>query len=68
VALHPQFPSSPYAELLPEQRWFPATEDLRSTAYEKLVPPLVAALRRDAVKVIDIFGNDTMTLVPVNVG
>ena len=47
MGLHPQFPSSPYAELLPEQRWFPAAEDLRSTAYEKLMPPLVAAIRRE---------------------
>ncbi|MEO6749130.1 MAG: DEAD/DEAH box helicase family protein, partial [Casimicrobiaceae bacterium] len=45
MALHPSFPSSPYAELLPEQRWFPAAEELRSTAYEKLVPPLVANIR-----------------------
>ena len=147
MALHPEFPESPYAELLPEQRWFPAAEELRSTAYEKLLPPLVAKIRGEvtawecggspplsepgqapenksgsklphskslqteyeerwtgsyifenewqsfrtrknreleltsaphtytnagrytvAVKVIDIFGNDTMTLVPVNVG
>ena len=26
MALHPHFPTSPYAELLPEQRWFPAAE------------------------------------------
>ena len=47
MAVHPNFPKSPYAELLPEQRWFPAAEDLRSTAYEKLLPPLVAAIRRE---------------------
>ncbi|NDP41680.1 MAG: DEAD/DEAH box helicase family protein [Aromatoleum sp.] len=47
MAVHPGFPRSPYAELLPEQRWFPAAEDLRSTAYEKLVPPLVAIIRRE---------------------
>ena len=29
MALHPEFPKSPYAELLPEQRWFPAAEELR---------------------------------------
>ena len=45
MALHPEFPKSPYAELLPEQRWFPAAEELRSTAYEKLLPPLVAKIR-----------------------
>ncbi len=45
MALHPEFPESPYAELLPDQRWFPATEELRSTAYEKLLPPLVSKIR-----------------------
>ena len=47
MALHPEFPKSPYAELLLEQRWFPAAEELRSTAYEKLLPPLVAKIRND---------------------
>lgn len=45
MALHPQFPLSPYDPLRPEQRWFPAAEELRSTAYEKLLPPLVARVR-----------------------
>ena len=45
MGLHPSFPTSPYAPLLPEQRWFPADETLRSTAYEKLLPPLVARVR-----------------------
>jgi len=27
MALHPSFPQSPYAELIPDQRWFPADED-----------------------------------------
>jgi type III restriction enzyme len=47
VALHPAFPASPYAPLVPEQRWFPADEALRATAYEKLLPPLVARVRRE---------------------
>lgn len=47
MALHPAFPQSPYAELIPEQRWFPADEALRSTAYEKLLPPLVAKVRQE---------------------
>lgn len=47
MALHPKFPSSPYAPLIPEQRWFPADEALRSTAYEKLLPPLVANVRKE---------------------
>lgn len=47
MALHPKFPSSPYEPLLPDHRWFPADEALRSTAYEKLLPPLVAKVRRE---------------------
>jgi type III restriction enzyme len=47
MALHPEFPSSPYAVLKPEHRWFPAAEELRDTAYEKLLPPLVAKIREE---------------------
>jgi hypothetical protein len=47
MALHPDFPKSPYAPLIPEQRWFPADEALRETAYEKLLPPLVAKIRTE---------------------
>ena len=47
MALHPEFPRSPYAPLIPSERWFPADETLRSTAYEKLLPPLVAKIRDD---------------------
>ena len=47
MALHPKFPTSPYAPLVPDQRWFPADEALRSTAYEKLIPPLVAKVRQE---------------------
>ncbi|MEI8206120.1 MAG: DEAD/DEAH box helicase family protein [Kiritimatiellales bacterium] len=47
MALHPEFPTSPYAPLIPSQRWFPADEVLRSTAYEKLIPPLVAKVRQE---------------------
>ena len=47
MALHPKFPTSPYAPLIPEQRWFPADETFRSTAYEKLLPPLVAKVRQE---------------------
>jgi len=47
MSLHPQFPTSPYAPLVPAQRWFPADEALRSTAYEKLLPPLVAKVRQE---------------------
>lgn len=45
--MHPEFPTSPYAPLVPEQRWFPADEALRATAYEKLLPPLVAKVRNE---------------------
>lgn len=47
MSLHPDFPTSPYAPLVPVQRWFPADEALRSTAYEKLLPPLVAKVREE---------------------
>jgi type III restriction enzyme len=47
VALHPDFPDSPYAVLDPSIRWFPAGEALRDISMEKLMPPLVAALRRN---------------------
>ena len=46
MALHPDFPDSPHAILAPELRWFPADETLRETGAEKLMPPLVAQLRR----------------------
>jgi type III restriction enzyme len=47
MALHPEFPASPYESLIPEERWFPADETLRATAYDKLIPPLVANIRRE---------------------
>ena len=46
MALHPDFPDSPHAVLDPAVRWFPADETLRDTTMEKLMPPLVAQLRR----------------------
>jgi type III restriction enzyme len=47
MAIHPSFPASPYEILNPEHRWFPADEDLRESAYDKLVPPLVNKIRRE---------------------
>lgn len=47
MALHPEFPLSPYETLDPDHRWFPAAEELRGTAYEKLLPPLVANIRTE---------------------
>jgi type III restriction enzyme len=46
MALHPKFPSSPYAVLDPEIRWFPADEALRDSSADKLMPPLVPTLRK----------------------
>jgi type III restriction enzyme len=46
MALHKNFPQSPHAILDPDIRWFPADEALRETSMEKLMPPLVAELRR----------------------
>lgn len=47
MALHPDFPKSPHAILIPEVRWFPADEALRQDGYQKLLPPLVAKLRKE---------------------
>ena len=46
MALHKDFPESPYAILDPALRWFPADEALRETSMDKLMPPLVPTLRR----------------------
>lgn len=46
MALHKDFPQSPYAILEPDIRWFPADESLREHGQEKLLPPLVYTLRR----------------------
>ena len=46
MALHPNFAESPHAILDPDIRWFPADEALRETSSEKLLPPLVAELRK----------------------
>ena len=50
MALHKNFPKSPYEILDPKIRWFPADEDLREKGYEKLLPPLVAELRKKVQK------------------
>ena len=46
MALHPDFPDSPHVILDPAMRWFPADEALRDTGMDKLMPPLVAQLRK----------------------
>ncbi len=45
MAIHKDFPTSPYEILNPKIRWFPADEALREYSYEKLLPPLVHKLR-----------------------
>lgn len=45
MALHAHFPASPFVDLAPEHRGFPAAEELRGSAYEKLLPPLIARIR-----------------------
>ena len=46
MALHPEFPDSPYVVLDPKIRWFPADEALRERSADQLMPPMVPALRR----------------------
>ncbi len=46
MALHKDFPESPYAILDPALRWFPADEALRESSMDKLMPPLVPQLRK----------------------
>lgn len=46
MALHKNFPKSPYTILDPSIRWFPADETLRESSSEKLMPPLVPLLRK----------------------
>jgi type III restriction enzyme len=46
MGLHQDFPSSPHAILDPYLRWFPADEALRDKSMEKLMPPMVAILRK----------------------
>jgi hypothetical protein len=59
MGLHPQLPRSPYDIPRPEHRWFPADAALRQTAYEKLLPPLVARIREQASEWRDAGCSDT---------
>lgn len=47
MALHKDFPRDPYEVLNPDLRWFPADEVLREKGFDKLIPPLVASLRKE---------------------
>jgi type III restriction enzyme len=53
MALHKNFPDSPYVILNPDIRWFPADETLRETSMEKLIPPLVSQLRKKVKELRD---------------
>lgn len=50
MALHKDFPVTPFEILNPGIRWFPADEDYRDTAANKLLPPLVDELRKQVKK------------------
>ncbi len=50
MALHPDFPCSPYGILDPDIRRFPADEALRESSYEKLLSPLVHELREKVAR------------------
>ncbi len=52
MALPKNSPKSPHEILDPETRWFPIDETRQ---------------RKIAVKVVDIFGNDTMKVIEVNI-
>ena len=45
MAIHPDFPKSPYEILDPSIRWFPAPESSRGSL-DKLLPPLVHEIRK----------------------
>ena len=42
MALHPDFPDSPYEIIDPSVRWLPDNQTLRDTDYGKLLPHLSA--------------------------
>ena len=50
MALPSNFPKSPYQILDPGIRWFPGEEAIREKTYDKLLPPLVANLRKEVKK------------------
>ena len=50
MALHKDFPKSPYVILDPTIRWFPADGVLSQKGYRKLLPPLVHKLRKEVKK------------------
>ena len=66
MALHPNFPQSPYTIFDPALRWFPADEALRESSSEKLMPPLVS--HRDASPPAQHDSLGTQSCVPMSCG
>jgi hypothetical protein len=64
MAIHPDFPKSPYAPLLAKHRWFPADEALRASAYERLfeVCELMGIATEQATAIGD--GANDLPMVP----
>ena len=46
MALHPDFPTDPYAILNPNIRWYPGDDMLGQMGYAMLLPPLVYKVRK----------------------
>ena len=53
MALHEDFPSSPYDIVDPGIRWFPEDGSHNDQSADKLIPPLVGILRREVKKFRD---------------
>ena len=68
MALHKNFPQSPRAILDPDIRAGFRTKKDRSLELKSVFHECAPGRRKIAVKVVDIFGNDTMTIVDVSVG
>ncbi len=46
MPIHPDFPRDPYVVIDPSMRWYPGTDDLSEADAHKLIPPLVAEIRK----------------------
>lgn len=47
MPLHPQFPTDPYAVLIPEHRWYPGDQVTSEAERATLIPPLVDKVRKE---------------------
>lgn len=65
MPLHKDFPKDPYVILDPILRWFPAARKRSNTE----TSPKVATKGKHkiAIKVVDIFGNDTTRVIEVKI-